>query len=124
MEIRRQEQQRDSLKEHDLDPREAAEFLEISQEEFGQLVEKKEIPAHPTAGGLLRFKKKELEAVKNRWRIGRELFPKPSDHFAHEETAPKPKLWDHLSDFWYFNDFYILCTFLIGVLLYVILSWQ
>lgn len=123
MEIR-EDEYKDYLKEQYLNLREAAEFLEISEAELAELIEKKEIPAHNIAGAFSRFKKKELEAVKNRWRISRELFPKPSEHFVHEEVAPKATLWDHLTDFWYFNDFYILCTLMIGALLYVILSWQ
>ncbi|MCG3176521.1 MAG: hypothetical protein MOGMAGMI_01476 [Candidatus Omnitrophica bacterium] len=118
------EEYKDYLKEQYLTQREATEFLEISDEEMRSLIERKQVHAHNIAGAFSRFKKKELEAVKNRWRIGRELFPKPSETFAHEEAAPRASVWDHLADFWYFNDFYILCTLLIGALLYVILSWQ
>ena len=110
------------LKEEYLSSKEAADFLEINEEELKALVQKHQIPVHTVAGVFLRLKKKEIEDLKIKWRIERELFPKRSEFFVHDNVVTKAGLGEKLGDFWYFNDFYILCSILIMLLLYTILS--
>ncbi len=120
----KKEELNEYLTEDYLSTKEAAELLEISEEELRQLVQKHQVPSHNMAGVFLRLKKKEVEELKNKWRIERELFPKQEPFFSHANTVRKASFFEKLGDFWYFNDFYILCSILIMVLLYTILSTQ
>ncbi len=74
------------------------------------------------AGAFTRLKREEVEVIKNKWRIERELFPAPEKYFSHHTTVRKATFFEKAADFWYFNDFYILCSILIVVLLYFILA--
>lgn len=121
MEIKNEEF-KEFLTEDYLSPKEAAALLEISEEELRSLLEKHQIPSHQVAGAFLRLKKREVEDLKNKWRIERELFPKPEKYFPHQASLAKAGFFNRIYDFWYFNDFYILCSVLIILLLYVILS--
>ena len=123
MEIKTEEYN-EYLKEEYLSIKEAAEFLEVSETELRGLAQKHEIPTHTIAGVFMRLKKKEVEDLKNKWRIDRELFPKREAYFAHHNTVTKATAWERISDFWYFNDFYIICSGLIVALLYFIISSQ
>lgn len=123
MEIKPDEYE-DYLKEEYLSVHEAAEMLEISEDELRLLAHDHKIPSHNIAGVFLRLKKKEVEDLKNKWRIGRhDLFPAGHEH-ALPEVVEKPNLREKLSDFWYFNDFYILCSVIIVVLLWLIVASQ
>ena len=48
-----------------LNEKEAADFLRVDQGRLKELVEKKAIPAYMIAGQFLRFKKSELEVLKD-----------------------------------------------------------
>ena len=122
MEIKPDEYE-DYLKEEYLSVREAAEMLEIGEDELWQLAHENKIPSHNIAGVFLRLKKKEVEDLKNRWRIGRDLFPGGHEHVL-PESIEKPSLVEKLSDLWYFNDFYVICSLIIAVLFYLIISSQ
>ncbi len=123
MEIKPDEYE-DYLKEEYLSVREAAEMLEISEDELRLLAHEHKIPSHNIAGVFLRLKKKEVEDLKNKWRIGRhDLFPAGHEH-ALPEAVEKLSLREKLTDLWYFNDFYILCSVIIVVLLYLIVVSQ
>ena len=118
------ERQDHLVEERYLDIHEAAEILDVNEQELWDLVHKHQIPTHNLAGAFLRFKKEDIEELKIKWRIERELFPRKQPTFVHESTVGKVTLVDHLRDFWYFNDFYILCSVLIVVLLYFIAASQ
>jgi hypothetical protein len=107
-----------------MDIREASEMLDISEEELWGLVRSHKIPTHNIAGAFLRFKKHDIEELKIKWRIERELFPKRERYFSHKSIVRKPGIAEKLGDFWYFNDFYILCSALAVFLLYFIISSQ
>ncbi len=123
MEIKK-EDYKDFLTEEYLGVKDAAAMLEVTETELRELVKKHQVPTHNVAGVFLRLKRKEVEELKVRWRIERELFPKPSKVFAHGNTVTRAGFFTKIADFWYFNDFYILCSVLIVLLLYVILSYQ
>ena len=112
------------IKEEYLNIQEAAEVLEIGEEELRKLLAQHKIPTHTIAGVFLRLRKNDIEHLKNKWRIERELFPKPEKYFSHHTVVHKATLLEKIADFWYFNDFYILCSILIAVLVYFILASQ
>ena len=103
---------------------EAAEILDVSEEELWGLVHKHQVATHNIAGAFLRFKKEDIEDLKIKWRIERELFPHRQATFVHDSTVGRVNLAERLRDFWYFNDFYILCSAVIAVLLYFIVASQ
>ncbi|MBI2095345.1 MAG: helix-turn-helix domain-containing protein [Candidatus Omnitrophica bacterium] len=120
------EEHREYLKDEYLNFQEAAELLEVEEEELRRLVREHRIPTHTIAGVFLRLRKKDVETLKNRWRIDRELFPAPEPHVSHPgppalRQAARREKW---ADFWYFNDFYIVCSALIIALLYFIIVSQ
>ncbi len=112
------------IEERYLDVHEAAVLLEVTETELWDLVHQHKIPTHNIAGAFLRFRRDDIEELKNKWRIERELFPKQEVTFAHTRTFRKPTFIEDLRDFWYFNDFYIICSVLIVGLLSVIISSQ
>ena len=118
------ERQDHLVEERYLDIHEAAEILDVGEQELWDLVHKHQIPTHNIAGAFLRFKKEDIEELKIKWRIERELFPQRQASFVHESTVGKVSIVDRFRDFWYFNDFYIVCSVLIIVLLYFIAASQ
>ncbi len=118
------ERQDHLVEERYLHIHEAAEILDVSEEELWELVHKHQVPTHNIAGTFLRFKKEDIEELKIKWRIERELFPHNQATFVHDSTVEKSSAGDKLRDFWYFNDFYILCSVLIIVLVYFIAASQ
>ena len=124
MEIKTEEYE-EYLKEKYLTFHEASLMLDISEEELMELVRRHEVPTHQVAGAFLRIKKTDVEELKNKWRIERELFPMQKDsYFSHASTVERAGLAEKMADFWYFNDFYIICSGLIIILLYFIISSQ
>ncbi len=121
MEIKKEEY-KDYLNEEYLGIHEAADLLGVTEEELWSLIKKHEIPTHNVAGAFTRLKRQEIELIKNKWRIDRELFPENETDFSHHAVVAEPTFAEKLSDFWYFNDFYILCSILIVALLCFILS--
>ncbi len=120
----KQEEYNEYLKEEYLNVHEAALLLEISEEELWDMVHQHKVPTHNIAGAFLRFKKGDMEHLKNKWRIERELFPKKEHFFPHQSTVQHTGFAENLRDFLYFNDFYIICSILVVILLYFIVSSQ
>ena len=118
------ERQDHLVEERYLHIHEAAEILDVSEKELWDLVHKHEIPTHNIAGAFLRFKKEDIEGLKIKWRIERELFPHQQATFVHESTVGRVTLAEKIKDFWYFNDFYIVCLVVIMVLLRFIAASQ
>ena len=88
--------------------REAAELLGLSEKEIIDLVDEGEIPAYKIAGEFLRFRIEQIQKAKNRLKLKTER-----ESYAFGEK---------LSDFLYFNDFYILSVLLIIIILFFILK--
>ncbi len=107
-----------------LDVRQAAVLLDVSEEEVWRLVHEHKVPTHNVAGAFLRFRTADIELLKNRWRIERELFPKRERYFAHRSIVTEADPAEKLRDFWYFNDFYVICAALILGLITLIISFQ
>lgn len=92
--------------------REVASILSISEKEVVELAESGALPAYKIGGVYLRFKKEQIASFRKS---------------AHPKAAPKVvvlkeyPLKDKISDFIYFNDFYILAVLLIILLLFIIM---
>ncbi|MCX5707012.1 MAG: helix-turn-helix domain-containing protein [Candidatus Omnitrophica bacterium] len=94
--------------------REVSLLLSISEKEVMDLAESSAIPAYKVGGVFLRFKKEQVIA-----------YLKKSAHAqtvkkAHPEQEYSGR--EKISDFFYFNDFYILAGLLIILLLVIILQ--
>lgn len=121
--------------------REVADYLQITEEEVKRLVDKGEIMAYKIAGAFLRFRREQIDAVKMEIDSFEALQPEhakevhdPRARRVHaiselereiRRTEPAVRqyeytFWERVRDFFYFNDFYILCFIIIGVLLYAI----
>ena len=121
--------------------KEVAEYLKISEEEAKRLVDIGEIPAYKIGDTFLRFRKEQIDAIRNEILEIEEKEPehaKPvldsGGHVTHPYTdlerdikkaEPLVGQYDYtfierIGDFFYFNDFYILCFVVIAVLMYLI----
>lgn len=121
--------------------KEVAECLKISEEEVKRLVDQGEIPAYKIGDTFLRFRKEQIDAIRDEIEQIEEIEPehaKPAldrhGKATHTYTdlekdikrkIPTVRQYDYSSgekvrDFFYFNDFYILCFILIALLMYLI----
>lgn len=91
--------------------RDASLILGISEKEVVDLAESGAIPAYKIGGLYLRFKKEQIQEYK---RSLKALSSKT-------DASARFTLKDKISDFFYFNDFYILTVLLIILLLIIIL---
>lgn len=82
----------------------------ITEGEVIDLSEKGVIPAYKVGGVYLRFKKEQLDLIKD------DIKPTIS------EVSAKYSFLDKVNDFFYYNDFYILSVLIISVLVYLIFS--
>lgn len=90
--------------------RDVSGVLGISEKEVMDLAEDGKIPAYKVGGLYLRFKKEQIEEFR------KSLKP----HQIKTDVAKKYSLREKISDFCYFNDFYILAVLIIMLLLFVI----
>ena len=88
--------------------REAAQILGVSEKKIMDLIDNKKLQAYRIADKFLRLKKSEVLNVRNDGSVKQE-----SHKF--EYTFP-----ERVSDFLYFNDFYIVTTLISLILLYII----
>jgi excisionase family DNA binding protein len=121
--------------------KEVSEQLKISEEEVKRLVDIGEIPAYKIGGTFLRFRKEQIDAIRSEISEFEASAPariKPAAEKPGEATgayadlereikASEPvvaqydyTLIERVRDFFYFNDFYILCFIIIGILMYLI----
>jgi len=121
--------------------REVADHLKLSEEEVKRLVDIGEIPAYRIGGTFLRFRKEQIDAIRNEINEVEEKEPehaKPvldergrlTHHLTDLEVeikrrSPAVRQYDYspvekVRDFIYFYDFYILAFIAIGALLFLI----
>lgn len=87
--------------------RDVSIFLNISEKEVMDLAQAGVIPAYKVGGVFLRFRKDQIHDYK-----------KSALSFTAKATPHKPSsLREKISDFFYFNDFYILSILLILLLI-------
>jgi excisionase family DNA binding protein len=94
--------------------REVAIILGISEREVMDLAENGKIPAYKVGGVYVRFKQHQIEAFKK-------AKPAQQHHKHKTESSQNSPAQDKLSDFFYFNDFYIMSGVLILAILFFIL---
>ena len=90
--------------------REAAHYLNVTEKEVIELVEAGTIPAYKVGGVYLRFKKDQIDGVKDKIKPNQALI-------SIEGTTG-----ERIRDFVYHNDFYILYLVVIFFLLYFIVK--
>jgi len=92
---------------------ETSRLLGISEQEVKGLVQKGELPAYRVGGRFLRFRREQIEAIRNEIltrtagtseRVVKE-FPRSRSEAVYPES-----LADRVLDFFYFNDFYIIAA--------------
>jgi len=123
--------------------KEVAEHLSLSEEEVKRLVDIGEIPAYKIGGSFLRFRKEQIEAIKNEVSSFEKIAPEhakpvldekgnPTHPYTELEKdikrrTPQVRQYDYttrerIRDFFYFNDFYLICFLVIALLMYLILK--
>ncbi|MDD5155319.1 MAG: helix-turn-helix domain-containing protein [Candidatus Omnitrophica bacterium] len=90
--------------------REVSAILGVSEKEVIELAETGKIPAYKIGGVYLRFKQEQIE----KFRKSGGHSPKRMLH------AEKYSLNERISDFFYFNDFYILAGLIVILMLIII----
>ncbi len=121
--------------------KEVSDYLRLSEEEVKRLVDIGEIPAYKIGGTFLRFRKEQIDAIKNEIDEVEDTVPdhgkpvldehgKSVHHLTELETEilarePAVRQYEYsavekVKDFIYFYDFYILSFIAIGVLLFLI----
>ena len=109
---------------------ELSEYLQVSEEKIISLVDKRVISAYRIGGELLRFRREQIEAIRaeidarvsetDRITISEARKKVKERHGSAGKTAGYTDFRERISDFLYFNDFYILSGALIVILLVVI----
>jgi len=89
--------------------REVSHILGVSEKEVIELSEKGVIPAYRIGGVYLRFKQHQIDDYKKK------IKPPHKNHPSHKFSAG-----DQMSDFFYFNDFYIFSGLVIIIILFFI----
>jgi excisionase family DNA binding protein len=94
--------------------RDVSIILGVSEKEVMDLAENGTIPGYKVGGVYLRFKKDQVQEYKRTM--------KPS--LPKADISQKYSLEDKINDFLYFNDFYILASLVIILLLVIIFRGQ
>ncbi|MCM8780405.1 MAG: helix-turn-helix domain-containing protein [Candidatus Omnitrophica bacterium] len=95
--------------------RDVSLILGISEKEVIELAENGKIPAYKIGGVYLRFKRHQIEEFKKTF--------KPSNQNTNTSVLYHNRnvsFKDKVSDFFYFNDFYILAALIILIILLII----
>ena len=90
--------------------REAAQLLAISEKKIMDLIEERRLQAYRIADKFLRLKKSEVLSLQNTGKVEKEDIT-----FAYTRS-------EKINDFFYFNDYYLLSTLIILILLYIIFN--
>ncbi len=90
--------------------RETAQILGITEKKVMDLIEEGKLQAYKIANQFLRLKKNEVNELKNTGKIATELVIYPYS------------VRERIRDFFYFNDFYLICGGIIAVLLLIVLQ--
>jgi excisionase family DNA binding protein len=98
------------MREKLLTTREASQTLNISEKDIIDLANANLLPHFKVAGEFLRFRKDDILRVRDKIR---KKYNIPEQRVNRKER---------MREFFYFNDFYIACSVVIVVLLFVILK--
>lgn len=91
--------------------RDVALILGISEREVIDLTENGKLPAYKVGGVYIRFKREHVEAFRRAFQ--------PPPGYKDKESKENP-FKDKVSDFFYFNDFYIVSFLIVIVILFII----
>jgi len=110
------------IKEKLLTLEEAADFLGLNKEEVRDFVVQGKIPAYKLGGEFLRFKKSQIEALRERIQIlkSRSAFVDETLQEGKAEEKIEYSVWERIKDFIYFSDFYLFAAILILILIFII----
>jgi excisionase family DNA binding protein len=98
-----------------LNIKEVCNYLKISEKDLRELVDRGEIPAYRLGGTILRFRKDQIEPIKNSG-IPKLIKSQEADVLSNAKDSQL----ERLKDFFYFNDFYIFAAIVILILLVII----
>ena len=122
--------------------KEVAAYLGVSEDEVKRLVDIGEMPAYKIGDSFLRFRREQIDAVKqeisdvekkdpDRVEVKLDAGGKPTHTYTDLEKSFKTKtpvarqydytFAERMQDMIYYNDFYILAGIIIAVLLFIIL---
>lgn len=104
------------MEERLLTAKEASQILNISEDKVKELAEKGQIPAYKIGGIYLRFKREQIERLKDRFILPPKVEPKKISLNLEDNYT----FFQKVKDFFYFYDFYILCFLIILLLLILI----
>ncbi|OGX18768.1 MAG: hypothetical protein A3K83_02325 [Omnitrophica WOR_2 bacterium RBG_13_44_8b] len=90
--------------------RDVSIILGVSEKEVVDLAESGVIPGYKVGGVYLRFKKEQIQEFK---KSGKQAL-------SEARVEQKYTFKDKFSDFFYFNDFYLLALIIILLLLFII----
>jgi len=115
--------------------KEISSYLNMSEGQIRKLVDEGVMPAYRIGGSFLRFRKEQIDAIKDEiaqislMPLKYKLPEKKDDGKMTPETCyvakqdieeSKESISDVIYDFFYFNDFYIICAAIIGFILFMI----
>lgn len=100
---------------------EVAEYLGLDREQVKELVENGVIPAYKIAGSFLRFNKKEVDGIKDKIYDSVRSKPKLKEEAATVQ-ASSYSFGEKVSDFFYFNNFYLVSLIVIAAIIFIIFS--
>ncbi len=110
--------------------RDVSLILGISEKEVVDLVESHKLVAYKVGGLYLRFKKEHIEEFRksfkplsNKTKILEKYAFTPLDKSNKSNEDYLTGFKDRVSDFFYFNDFYILSILIILLILIIIFQW-
>jgi excisionase family DNA binding protein len=89
---------------------EVKNFLEVSQEDLEKHLQTGKLRAYKIGGTYIRFRKEEVLNLRS------EYFPKKS-------KTSSPSFGSRISDFWQFNNFYIISILIVIGLIVVIAKY-
>jgi len=98
------------MEERLLTSKEVSQILGISEDKVSELAQKGQIPAYKVGGTYLRFKREQIETLKDNFR------EKTLDKKFSVSERSDYTFFLKVKDFFYFYDFYILCSFIILLL--------
>jgi len=106
--------------------KELSGYLNIPEEKIERMVEIGDIPAYVIGGSFLRFRKEQIDLMKDeilaKLKENSQASAAKAVYEIKETAAVRDTFLDRIKDFIYFNDFYILCAIVIGLLLYIIIN--
>lgn len=107
--------------------KELSAYLNMHENEIQKLVDDGVIPAYVIGGSFLRFRKEQIDAIKDELMarssqpaVEKEAVHGPVLEIKEEPAEIKESFADKIHDFFYFNDFYIVSAFIVAVLLVII----